>query len=360
MSESLSGTCRVLYCMSIGRRLDLELAARTLTTSARTSFHKKTRLFEAAGVPSPVRASWDVSLRAAVGGYATRDAPELALYEIGALCATWSIDFRGSAEDLVALSVALYANEELEARSRALAGEVVELLGAAVDRPEVAGYIEDYVVFQLPDLGGDPLGGLDRSRSALARALRAESGELSEQEIENALAHPVSYGVHDLALVDWLACLLIGPDTEDERLVLEFATVELLELRILDAQLEPGTAEAYAELTRDRGPLWALTVRRRKLEHIARIQADDAMLHEGIDNALKVFGDDYLARLYRTAAKRFHFDDWDTAIQRKLDVLKSIYESLSDVASHRRSEILEWIIILLIALEIVLYLIPVR
>ena len=50
------------------------------------------------------------------------------------------------------------------------------------------------------------------------------------------------------------------------------------------------------------------------------------------------FGDDYLARLYRTAAARFHFDDWDTSIQRKLGVLRSVYQNLADSAAHRRSE----------------------
>lgn len=70
------------------------------------------------------------------------------------------------------------------------------------------------------------------------------------------------------------------------------------------------------------------------------MQADGAVLHEGIDNALKLLGDDYLARLYRTAADRFHFNDWDASIERKLGFLRQVYESLAGLAAHRRSEVL--------------------
>jgi len=89
-------------------------------------------------------------------------------------------------------------------------------------------------------------------------------------------------------------------------------------------------------------------------QRLARAQADDALLHEGIDNALKLFGDSYLVRVYGIAAARFRFDDYDATIQRKRTVLERIYERLADQATTRRSEFLEWIIILLIAGEIVM------
>ena len=88
------------------------------------------------------------------------------------------------------------------------------------------------------------------------------------------------------------------------------------------------------------------------------LEADNAVLHDSIDNASKLLGDDYLARLYRTAAERFHFDEWDASIERKLGVLHGIYAKLEDVAGRRRAEVLEWLIIALIAVEILLSLWP--
>jgi len=45
-------------------------------------------------------------------------------------------------------------------------------------------------------------------------------------------------------------------------------------------------------------------------------------------------------------------EDWDASILRKLQTLESIYEKISDQATNRRMEILEWVIIFLITFSI--------
>jgi uncharacterized Rmd1/YagE family protein len=73
-----------------------------------------------------------------------------------------------------------------------------------------------------------------------------------------------------------------------------------------------------------------------------------------VTNALKLVGDQYLARLYRMAAQRMRLPEWDASIARKLQTAESIYQRLSDQASTIRLEVLEWIIIVLIAVSILL------
>ena len=90
------------------------------------------------------------------------------------------------------------------------------------------------------------------------------------------------------------------------------------------------------------------------MRRIASLQMDAALLFESINNALKLMGDQYLARVYRLAAKRFHLEDWDQSIQRKVSTLEGIYRKMADDQSTRRMEVLEWIIIVLIAVSIVL------
>jgi uncharacterized Rmd1/YagE family protein len=75
---------------------------------------------------------------------------------------------------------------------------------------------------------------------------------------------------------------------------------------------------------------------------------------ERVTNALKVFGEEYLARIYKLAARRFQLDAMETAISRKLATIESIYQKLSDRAASIRMELLEWVVIILIATEIVL------
>lgn len=85
-----------------------------------------------------------------------------------------------------------------------------------------------------------------------------------------------------------------------------------------------------------------------------RISFGPEVFFERVNNTLKLIGDQYLARVYRLASRRFHFESWDAAILRKLQTLDSIYGKMSDRASARRMEVLEWIIIVLIAVSIVI------
>ena len=67
------------------------------------------------------------------------------------------------------------------------------------------------------------------------------------------MACRISFGLEDTALIDWHAAVLFGNDMDDVRAVLEFANVELLEMRMLDEQLDTALDEGYEALTRSPG-----------------------------------------------------------------------------------------------------------
>jgi len=104
--------------------------------------------------------------------------------------------------------------------------------------------------------------------------------------------------------------------------------------------------------------MFPLTLGTRELNRIARLQMDAALLYEGVNNALKLVGDQYLARVYRLAAERFHLPERDSGIERKLSTLESIYTKLQDLQGRLRMEVLEWIIIILFVVSIVLPFLP--
>src|SRR5437773_1995655 len=155
-----------------------------------------------------------------------------------------------------------------------------------------------------------------------------------------------------------LAALIADRDAEDVRAALEFANVELLEMRYLDQQLDDALDESYETLSRRRYGLWLPGSTRADLRRIGQLQVDNAVLFEGVNNALKLLGDQYLARVYRLVSDRFHLAEWDASILRKLQSLESIYQKLSDEAANRRTETLEWIVIVLIAVEILIPFVP--
>jgi hypothetical protein len=228
----------------------------------------------------------------------------------------------------------------------------MSLVGPAIERARIADHVEDYVVYHLES----PVPGDDRAfLHTLARILRSERGPLSDQEVGEAISHRISYGTDDAAFIDWNAAILFGREMDDVMAILAFANAELLESRMLDRQLDAALDQAYGALSRKNWPRpWRPGAFQAESARIAQLQVDSAIFFERVNNTLKLIGDQYLARVYRLAARRFHFESWDAAILRKLETLDSIYGKMSDQASARRMEVLEWIIIALIAVSIVI------
>lgn len=353
------GTAHVLLAFDLGFEVELEQAAERLGVARRPEGfrHKRGAPEEPGESRRPLRFERPVA-PVSLGAHRTADRLEIAVYPFGGVSLSFTLPLDMPLASLVATSVALYDSAELQRVARAEAESVLASLGDAVREPHLAQAVEDYVIYCL-EPGTLALAELEHGqRELLARILRAESGALSRHEVENALDGRIAYGPDELVLVDWFGALLVGNEMEDERRVLELATVELVELRFLDGRLEQRLDQAYGLLARSRRPFYGLVPRTREVERLARFQADSAILHENFDNALKLLGDDYLARLYEVCSERFHFGAWDLAIERKLATLESIYSKISDLTARRRAELLEWIIIALFVVDIVLYFLP--
>jgi hypothetical protein len=152
-------------------------------------------------------------------------------------------------------------------------------------------------------------------------------------------------------LVDWAAALVVDAEPAATLAVLEHANVQLAELKHLDAELDRGL-DAVWQMASDRA-LFARFRLRANLRRLAELELEGAALFDGVTNALKLFGDQHLARVQRAASRRFRIDDWEQSVSRKLATLGSISERLEARQAQYRSELLEWIIIALIAFEIV-------
>ena len=90
------------------------------------------------------------------------------------------------------------------------------------------------------------------------------------------------------------------------------------------------------------------------LRRLGELKVEANGLFERTGNVLKLVGDQYLARVYRLVADRFHLTEWEESIQRKLEVAEGVYQVFSDQAATNRTEFLEIIVIFLIFFEILL------
>lgn len=355
------GTCYAVFAYNIGWSINVEEVNRLVTADTeRGRLRHKTRApqyFEYR--PAPLRLIQEGG-SLAVGQYQSSPTVEVMVYDFGAVTITYRFTLDGPFEGLLDLSEALYENEPLLTESRKRVEQLVLAIHPAIERPKISKEVEDYLVFSVESYSpADPLP-LWKSRvTELAQVLRGERTPLADQEIQDATSCRISYGTDDAALIDWHSAVIFGKDMEDVRAVLEFANVELLEMRMLDEQLDTALDEGYAALARKPRLLPLPGSHEKDSAHIAQLQVDGALLFERVTNTLKLLGDQYLARVYRLASQRFHLEAWDASILRKLETLESIYGKMSDRATTRRMEVLEWIIIVLIAISIAVSFFPI-
>ena len=349
------GICYALFAYDVGMSIDLEKCEQILAEESKRGGlrHKRKAPPYFEYRPLPVRVTRKVQ-SFPIAHFRSDPLVEVTLFDFGAAQLSYSIPFNGPLESALDLSLALYDNPLLLSDSRNQIEQILHIVQEAVARPRISEFVEDYFIFQITEYTGahSHTEIIEQYGGTLAQILRAEDSPLSEQEIQDAVSVRMSCGPQDLVLIDWASAIVFDTDAEDVRTVLEFANVELLEMRCMDQELDDGLDEAYRTLTGPRKPWWAQLLQMDKeIDRVAQLQADCAIMFEGVNNALKLLGDQWLARLYVAAAKRFHLADWDTSILRKLNTLESIYEKLSDRASTRRLEALEWIIIILITLS---------
>jgi hypothetical protein len=358
------GLVHVVSAFDVGLSIDLarskqQLSDLTEVASIKHKGHAPTYFqFD----PPPLRMTKEIA-PLEIAALRTNPSVDLTVYDFGGLSVSHTIPFSGAFEELIELSCALAGTDLFLRDSRRHVDDLLAVIGSAVDRAIVAAPSEDYLIFTLEDVEG--VAGVEefwtRHAPAIARLLRSERDALSEQEIADAMATRVSFSREDVALIDWSAALLVDREPDDVRSVLEFANLQLLEVRFLDAALDRALDRSYEVVSSARRRFSAFGRSgwsRRDLAEIGSFEVEGAILFERVGNAIKLVGDQYLARVYRAASQRFRLAEWNSGILRKLETIESLYRKVSDRASGARAEALEWIIIALIALEILFSFIP--
>ncbi|MGD9850165.1 MAG: hypothetical protein AB7T38_02750 [Nitrospirales bacterium] len=352
----------VMFAFDVGSWIRLEEAEQHITTTKERGHIKRQRpapqYFDYD--PPPLRIMQETNV-IAVGTFHTLPQVETILYDFGVMMVMYRVPLQGPFSALLPLSEALFDHARLLEHAQQHVSQLIRTLGTYIEKADCSPFVEDYNIFSIakthPAIPPSQL--LEQHRGLIAQILRSEDEPLSSQEIQDATTSSIAYGQQDMTIIDWNAALMIGQGMDDVRAVLEIINVELVERRFLDHQLDQALDETYATLTSKE---W-YTIRWPgsmvpNLRRIAGLQVDSAILFERVTNTLKPLSDQFLARVYRMASQRFYLHSWDTSITRKLDTLDNLYGKMIDHTGNRRMEILEWIIIILIAVSILLPFIP--
>ncbi|MCS6838826.1 MAG: hypothetical protein NZ480_08265 [Bdellovibrionaceae bacterium] len=260
-------------------------------------------------------------------------------------------------EDLVDIGVRLENDDRLLSIARDKASQI--LMAIDPDRKVGMDIVEDYLIYffkKLPQCEDD----LTRMFQYydVARLLLGEKqcqfGPQVNSMIKESL---IQYSKEDAYVVTWNSALVVEPsDSFDVPDVIEFALCQVLEMRYYDLLLERKLVNLYSALERRRWNVFENQAER-STEEAAKYYLEVSETVENVNNSLKVIGDFYLAQIFRAASQRFRFQDWRDSVSQKLKNLTEISSLISNQVNVRRGHLLELIIIILIAIEVVPFLI---
>jgi hypothetical protein len=281
----------------------------------------------------------------------------LKLYDYGVISVRFTFFVAGTWSDLTTLTERARSDERILRCAESIVAQTCDEYEHALDERHPP-LIEDYLMVEIERFheAVDARTLLEDHSAALAGLLLGERTPLSATEIEEALRMRFSYYEDDLTIVQWDTAFVYDERestraTED---ILEFANSQLLELRTYDALLDRQLDVIYK--MRPAGPPRSLRGRWEE-EQAATLRyliVDVLELTDRSSNALKVVGDAYYARIYRSAAKRLGLAGWQRQIDTKLASIGEMYRFFSDQARSRRDEFLEVVIVVLVAVEVVI------
>ena len=351
----VSGSVHVFFLFEVAESTDLtKVRARLGDVAVPATLYDK-----AAGPPAvrymqpPTVAPGDALGVGELGGFTVR----VKFYDYGVISLMLSRPFEGSWDELAAAGQDLIENDPLEDRATAACQRVVEQSREALVGVRPSFLREDYVALVANAIEGAPDAEtvLERYGTHIAQMLRGERQALSRQERDEVLRHRFSYLADDLVVPAYNAAFVYDSVAASAATleILEFVNSQLLEFRYHDELLESELTDIYAGLQQPRGLLDRFVGRRanRAARRLHTLYIDVNELTDRLENAVKLVGDLYLARLAGLSAARLGLDRWKRNVEDKLETLNDIHRFAVEQTGMAQGNLLELVIVLILIIE---------
>ena len=259
-------------------------------------------------------------------------------------------------ETLVPVADELYDSRAIDGLCLDEVDKLRELFKPAFEAPHLWQQNEGYTVLFARAIEGDPTAEELLADPHLARLVVGEGreGVLSKGEEKEILRNAWSYTPRDLVVVEWNAAFIFEPSgSEDVVDLVEIANAQLLELRYYDAVLDGELSRVYDVIGQRRGSLLSSPYKE-LLRGLMLTLIELSEFIERIENALKIVGDVYLARVYEGAVAQLRINRWTEQVTRKHRLLQQTYGLLKGEVDTSRALTLEVMVVVLILLEIVM------
>jgi hypothetical protein len=280
-------------------------------------------------------------------------------FDYGVISVALSRPFSGSWSDWLAYGLTLHDNAALAKSAEQMGRSLLGRMRATIANPRQEFLAEDYLVFTVTqtDASTSAESLIASHGGAIAQLLRGERSALSEQERDEALRHRISYFADDVVIATWSSAFVRDTEAGAQGAIeiLEFANSQLLEFRYYDQLLDAELERIYPQLQRTGWRHnWRAFRHARAIRHVHSLFIELNELTDRTENALKIVGDIYAARLFAIATARLGLNQWKASVQEKLRTLADIYRFAVEQTSMARGQFLELIVVIILILELVL------
>lgn len=193
----------------------------------------------------------------------------------------------------------------------------------------------------------------------IASTIRFETETLSEYQKNAILDSAIGYYRGNLVIVDADTTFIYDNDYSELLSFIEFANLQQLELQFFDRLLDDRLNKIYEGGGSEKISLKSYipfldASSADPVTKLGKLRVDISVITERLEGSIKLAGEPYYSECYEQLVKKLDIQAWQQSIERKLEIVQDVqlvYQHKTDVI---RESILEILIIILIAIELII------
>lgn len=272
------------------------------------------------------------------------------IHSFGVLSFSYRIPFEGTFAELKKRLIEL--KNYYDQLSDTYAYDTFRKIVEAVTSPQFCNLKNDYFTVHITPLkslvSGERI--MTEYGSDVASLLRLELNPLSSYQQDSILRSRTGYYGDELIIIDSGGAFVYDDKCYDAMELFEFVTIQTLELQYFDRLLDKRLHRFYSNAPDALGPV-STDRTKEPITDLAQLRVDISVITERLENSIRMAGDEYYTEIYQRLVKKLSLDRWREAVQRKLDIIRDLYEvqqTTQDLLFHKKWTL---VIVWLIALE---------